>query len=260
MEFHRRTHSVESVARKLQNTWFIHNFEFLNWKYVEIQQKAHEPNWFLPSFSNMHWMLLFGALLNVAQSRNATVFNWNGLEQLEQNSLSPILPGTTQMERDLEDQQEQWALLARENVLRMRSDSIRCATPRPRVIKVQNVHPHASKRYVPSCVALHRCDREAGCCDNEQAICSPTTKQRIYMYFYVVTLEERNGLPSIGVYGQVERLRFTNHTQCGCRKRKAVPLTPKLEHSMNSANSVNLLMASMILVALVCSGSNQMQL
>lgn len=97
------------------------------------------------------------------------------------------------------------------------------------VIKVQDAHPQAFKRFVPSCVVLHRCDRESGCCDDVDNVCSAVLKERISAYFYVVSLGEQNGVTSVEVDGRVERLRFVNHTLCGCRRRRRLSLTSDLD-------------------------------
>lgn len=112
------------------------------------------------------------------------------------------------------------AELARENVLSMKSNTVRCSQPRPKVIKVQDYHPHAYKRYVPSCIVLHRCDRDTGCCDEQGAVCSVKRRKRVTLYFYVVSLGSRNGVTGPESAGQIEALRFFNHTECVCRRRK----------------------------------------
>lgn len=152
-------------------------------------------------------------------------FQWTSISKARRSSNNSV-------------EQDDWASKAPINVLRMRSDSVRCSTPRPRVIKVQSVNPHAYKRFVPSCVELHRCDRRAGCCDDPNSVCSPVKKQSVYMYFYVVSLKEHNGVASVDVAGEVERLKFSNHTLCGCRKRRQWKKVPSIGHITSSGWSI----------------------
>ncbi|GAB6019454.1 hypothetical protein CHUAL_001033 [Chamberlinius hualienensis] len=150
-----------------------------------------------------------------------------------------------------------WSDLANDHLNSMTGDvSVRCSTPRPKVIKVQEYHRDAGKRYLPSCVTLHRCDHSTGCCDEEDHVCAPVRKRRVPMYFFVLkleaTLENVEETDSVQTDLQVERLYFSNHTQCGCRKRKirstpAPPIDRALSASQTNIQSFYFLWVMAIL-------------
>lgn len=55
---------------------------------------------------------------------------------------------------------------------------------------------------------LHKCDDEAGCCENDAFHCVAKHQQPVTLFFYVVLV---NG-------SSVEQLTFTNDTECECRE------------------------------------------
>lgn len=135
----------------------------------------------------------------------------------------------------ISENKDKWIDLANDHLNNMTSDSVRCATPRLKVIKVQEIHRDASKRFVPSCVTLHRCDHSTGCCDEEDHVCSAIRRKKVPMYFFVVELQTNpNDADPVKTELQAEKLYFTNHTECGCRKRKIRPqITPPIDRALS---------------------------
>lgn len=79
-----------------------------------------------------------------------------------------------------------------------------CLEPQPRVIAVQRVHPDAGVSYVTTCVVLHRCAADVGCCA-ETDTC--VVRQPETVQIPIITHDARE---------PYRLLTFTNHTSCHC--------------------------------------------
>ncbi|KAH9406540.1 hypothetical protein TYRP_013521 [Tyrophagus putrescentiae] len=101
---------------------------------------------------------------------------------------------------------------------RVRSEGA-CHTPHPTIVPVNNTDP--SKVYMPRATVLHRCSDLTGCCQDLSNICEAIEMQTVELYFITITLQIQNGHKNRRVRQspKVEKILFTNHTQCGCRER-----------------------------------------
>lgn len=97
-----------------------------------------------------------------------------------------------------------------------------CHIPRPLVVYVNKTDP--SKVYLPRGTVLHRCNDMTGCCQNPSLTCMPVEMQTVELYFITITLqvhkpEHRNR--RVRQSPKIEKILFTNHTECGCRERNS---------------------------------------
>lgn len=156
-----------------------------------------------------------------------------------------------------EKDKSEWSDLASNHLQMMTSDSVRCATPRPKVIQVQEIHRDASKRFVPSCVTLHRCDHGTGCCDNEDHVCTAIRRRKVPMYFFVIELQANvNDADPVTTGLQAEKLYFTNHTECGCRKRKIrSTLAPPIDRALSgtATNQISFYLCALTFTSLIAN-------
>lgn len=104
---------------------------------------------------------------------------------------------------------------AKENYFNM--NSIQCRSPLPKLFAVKDLYPAGSKRYLPHCVMLHRCDNDAGCCEKDDEMCSPATSETVFVYFYV------NEFTPSGRKQSVLKMPFLNHTSCKCMPTRDNP-------------------------------------
>jgi len=109
-----------------------------------------------------------------------------------------------------------------------------CHTPHPTVVYVNSTSP--SKVYLPRGTVLHRCSDLTGCCQHPSEQCQPIEMQTVELYFITITLQvqqssalhqhqlssQYRGGRRVRQSPQVEKMLFTNHTQCGCRERNSV--------------------------------------
>lgn len=99
-------------------------------------------------------------------------------------------------------------------------DVLKCQ-PRLKVIPVTHFYPRPPGQrtnYRPSCVALHRCTPDGGCCREHHA-CGPKTSRNVTIGFAQVALSHHGGAEESRVY-----LSFENHTECHCHS--SLPRTP----------------------------------
>ncbi|KAJ6221291.1 hypothetical protein RDWZM_007103 [Blomia tropicalis] len=71
-----------------------------------------------------------------------------------------------------------------------------CLVPRPKLVKVLDYHPSASKQYVPR---THRC--------------GPSKTEMVHLYFHVIWSDRKNNITGGSASG-IDRLTFLNHTKC----------------------------------------------
>lgn len=94
---------------------------------------------------------------------------------------------------------------------------IQCKQPLPRVIHLE---PREDRKFLPSATILHRCGDTAGCCDSPQERCSAKTKVKVHLYFFVI---KATSISRKSEKHQVQRLTFTNHTECHCTEKQKIP-------------------------------------
>lgn len=97
-----------------------------------------------------------------------------------------------------------------------------CHTPRPIIVYVNTTDP--SKVYLPRGTVLHRCSDLTGCCQHPSETCGPVEMQTVELYFITISITVRNGghhHRRIRQSPKVEKIFFTNHTECGCRERNS---------------------------------------
>lgn len=94
-----------------------------------------------------------------------------------------------------------------------------CHSPHPTIVLVNNTDP--SKVYMPRATVLHRCSDSTGCCTDPSNTCEAIEMQTVELYFITITMQMQNGHKNRRVRQspKVEKILFTNHTQCGCRER-----------------------------------------
>lgn len=105
---------------------------------------------------------------------------------------------------------------ANQHYLKIRAHA-RCKEPRPRVVKVKDLHHDTTKEYLPRCTILHRCSDDVGCCDHDTMQCLPKTTEAVELYFYVLRLSADGGAVAVHGGNTVEKLQFVNHTECECQ-------------------------------------------
>lgn len=59
-----------------------------------------------------------------------------------------------------------------------------CRKPMPKVIKVSDVYPSATKIYLPQCTIIHQCAEDTGCCSGPFEKCGPKSSEKVDLYFY----------------------------------------------------------------------------
>ena len=103
----------------------------------------------------------------------------------------------------------------------------KCERPMPRVVHVSEMFPNARKQYAPHCTVIHFCGDDTGCChENEQ--CVARHEETIELRFWVVELaadESKDGKKIIQRKG-VEKLRFSNATECHCQRNNVKIVGP----------------------------------
>ena len=94
-----------------------------------------------------------------------------------------------------------------------------CHTPHPTIVYVNTTDP--SKVYMPRATVLHRCSDLTGCCQHPSETCEAIEMQTVELYFITIQLQVQNSHKNRRVRQspKVEKIMFTNHTQCGCRER-----------------------------------------
>ncbi|XP_004929408.2 uncharacterized protein LOC101742944 [Bombyx mori] len=92
----------------------------------------------------------------------------------------------------------------------------RCHTPQARWLTVRQMAPAADTNYMPSCVRLHRCTPDSGCCTNDADICAPIEGKYVALPFY---LHKADGNTNVA------RMVFYNHTKCACVSRETLQTT-----------------------------------
>ncbi|KAI5753326.1 hypothetical protein M8J77_025922 [Diaphorina citri] len=90
-----------------------------------------------------------------------------------------------------------------------------CRKPMPKVIKVSDVYPSATKIYLPQCTIIHQCAEDTGCCSGPFEKCGPKSSEKVDLYFYAYSTSSivRGASPH-----QIEKLGFYNHTECECHE------------------------------------------
>ncbi|KAF6201175.1 hypothetical protein GE061_005622 [Apolygus lucorum] len=92
----------------------------------------------------------------------------------------------------------------------------KCRFPAPRVVRVLEYHPSATKQYVPSCTIIHQCSENTGCCSSSRR-CGPKRVEKVELAFYAV---QTSGLGHhMRKTSKIEKLVFHNHTECECLQR-----------------------------------------
>lgn len=99
-----------------------------------------------------------------------------------------------------------------------------CHQPHPTVVYVNKTDP--SKVYLPRGTVLHRCSDQTGCCQSPAETCVASEIQSVELYFITIQLQVSNqhhhqqhrGRGRMRQSPKVEKLLFTNHTACSCRK------------------------------------------
>uniref|UniRef100_A0A8D8YCC6 Platelet-derived growth factor (PDGF) family profile domain-containing protein n=1 Tax=Cacopsylla melanoneura TaxID=428564 RepID=A0A8D8YCC6_9HEMI len=90
-----------------------------------------------------------------------------------------------------------------------------CRKPMPKVVKVSDVYPTATKIYLPQCTIIHQCAEDTGCCMGAFQKCGPKSSEKVDLYFYTYTTSAiRKGVSP----HQIEKLGFYNHTECECHE------------------------------------------
>ncbi|KAJ8669651.1 hypothetical protein QAD02_000910 [Eretmocerus hayati] len=59
----------------------------------------------------------------------------------------------------------------------------RCQWPKPKVIRVRDMHTNLAATYMPHCAILHRCSDDTGCCKTETETCEAKTTETVELYF-----------------------------------------------------------------------------
>lgn len=103
--------------------------------------------------------------------------------------------------------------------------TIQCKEPSPTVIHVK---PRSDGKFLPPATILHRCGKRSGCCESPRQKCSPKTKVEVHLYFFFVKttrnisemFHARTAFRKKSKKYHVERLTFTNHTECHCTERR----------------------------------------
>ncbi|XP_022660220.1 uncharacterized protein LOC111249974 isoform X1 [Varroa destructor] len=96
-----------------------------------------------------------------------------------------------------------------------------CASPRERVICVQDHYPDADIIYQPACTILHRCDEHSGCCEPPKK-CQSASSEQVALFFKT----SDTTIPVI-------KFDFTNHTSCRCDVDEigaVAPAPPEVSH------------------------------
>ncbi|XP_063536361.1 uncharacterized protein LOC134746066 [Cydia strobilella] len=93
----------------------------------------------------------------------------------------------------------------------------KCITPQPRWLSVRHMAPASDTLYRPTCVLLHRCAADTGCCHNEEQVCAPVEGQYVIIPLY---LRKPSGL-------MVARMQFFNHTRCACVSQETLQTVPR---------------------------------
>ncbi|XP_023248510.1 uncharacterized protein LOC106640542 [Copidosoma floridanum] len=86
-----------------------------------------------------------------------------------------------------------------------------CQWPRAKVVPVREVYPNSTATYIPHCAIVHRCSDDTGCCRSETLTCEAKQTHNVELYFYVTHIHGATA---------IEKLSFTNHTECECIERK----------------------------------------
>ncbi|KAL1463158.1 hypothetical protein WDU94_014939 [Cyamophila willieti] len=117
-------------------------------------------------------------------------------------------PGTTDDSDTLQER------LASKHKTKVGKDAA-CRKPMPKVIKVSDVYPTATKIYLPQCTIIHQCAEDTGCCMGAFQKCGPKSSEKVDLYFYTYTTSAiRKGVSP----HQIEKLGFYNHTECECHE------------------------------------------
>ncbi|XP_047990351.1 uncharacterized protein LOC125229528 [Leguminivora glycinivorella] len=93
----------------------------------------------------------------------------------------------------------------------------KCITPQPRWLSVRHMAPASDTLYRPTCVLLHRCAADTGCCHNEEQVCAPVEGHYVIIPLY---LRKPSGL-------MVARMQFFNHTRCACVSQETLQTVPR---------------------------------
>ncbi|KFM68937.1 hypothetical protein X975_27108, partial [Stegodyphus mimosarum] len=91
-----------------------------------------------------------------------------------------------------------------------------CGTPQPRVKRIEK----PGFTLMPSHTVLHRCGDSTGCCDTVAKRCVAKTKEKVKLYFRMIPI---NSLQRRKNQMKVEKLIFTNHTECHCVDKRHIP-------------------------------------
>ncbi|CAH0389427.1 unnamed protein product [Bemisia tabaci] len=102
---------------------------------------------------------------------------------------------------------------AENHVLKIMRDG-KCKWPRQKLIKVSESYPSMTKTYIPSCTILYRCGDDTGCCSLPTQKCTAKNSTTVELYFTTTRVEVRDGNRT--VRQDVEKLTFTNDTECDC--------------------------------------------
>lgn len=116
-----------------------------------------------------------------------------------------------------------------------------CQQPHPTVVYVNKTDP--SKVYLPRGTVLHRCSEQTGCCQNPAETCVASEMQSVELYFITIQLQvsnqhhhhhqQRRG--RVRQSPKVEKIFFTNHTMCSCRR---APSLASEEANFESLNEI----------------------
>uniref|UniRef100_A0A0A9Z801 Platelet-derived growth factor (PDGF) family profile domain-containing protein n=1 Tax=Lygus hesperus TaxID=30085 RepID=A0A0A9Z801_LYGHE len=111
--------------------------------------------------------------------------------------------------------------VATEEVKRHRAKAAsetKCRFPAPRVVRVLEQHPSATKQYIPSCTVIHQCSENTGCCSSSRR-CGPKRIEKVELPFYAVQISAGMGGHHTRKTYKTEKLVFFNHTECECLQR-----------------------------------------
>jgi hypothetical protein len=117
---------------------------------------------------------------------------------------------------------ENFASHAFEHGVRVREEGA-CRNAKPQIVYINTTDP--SKVYLPRATILHRCSDLTGCCPHATQTCQPIEMTTVELYFFTVTLQinhtHKSRQSRVRQHQKIEKLLFTNHTLCGCRRRNS---------------------------------------
>lgn len=110
-----------------------------------------------------------------------------------------------------------------------------CSRPRAELIYLSD----SNKIYLPRATLLHRCSDLTGCCTHATHSCQPVKVEQVSLYFFSISVQS---ISRMRQNQNIEKLTFTNHTECGCMpvdNARSDSIVKKSSDSSESVTSVN---------------------